>query len=154
MRTEHAAHDSELPEGKMPERGLCDARLIPWADSVTGALGWQMLSASRRIAVAMATVTGGTVHSHGQGGWHARLPQPVLTVVVIDASADTLRCRLSTQPPPGVFAVAFAPWPAATVLKCPVTALPVQGQLLVRDVRVTTRMGRTVRYLIPAFTTT
>jgi hypothetical protein len=34
-----------------------------------------------------------------------------------------------------------------------VTAFPVQGRLLVRDVRVTTRMGRTVRYLVPAFTT-
>ena len=32
-------------------------------------------------------------------------------------------------------------------------AFPVQGRLLVRDVRVTTRMGRTVRYLVPAFTT-
>ena len=154
MRTEHAAHDSELPEGEMPERGPCDGRLMPWTDSVTGTLGWQMHTASRRLAVAVAIVTSGTVHSHEQGGWHARIPQSVLTVVVIDASADTLRCRLSTQPPLGVFTLAFAPWPAATVLKCPATALPAHGQLSVRDVRVTTRMGRTVRYLIPAFTTT
>jgi hypothetical protein len=32
-------------------------------------------------------------------------------------------------------------------------ALPAQGRISVRDVRLTTRMGRTVRYLIPAFTT-
>jgi hypothetical protein len=36
----------------------------------------------------------------------------------------------------------------------PLTELPAQGRLSVRDVRVTTRMGRTVRYLIPAFTMT
>jgi hypothetical protein len=100
------------------------------------------------------TVTGGTVHSHEQGEWHARIPQSVLMVVVIGAGTGALRCRLSAQPPVGVFVLAFAPWPAATVLTCPLTALPAQGQLSVRDVRVTTRMGRTVRYLIPAFTTT
>jgi hypothetical protein len=55
-------------------------------------------------------------------------------------------------PDSGVFVLAFAPWPAATVLKCPLTALPALERLSVRDVRVTTRMGRTVRYLIPAFT--
>ncbi len=32
-------------------------------------------------------------------------------------------------------------------------ALPAQGRLSVREVRLTTRMGRTARYLIPAFTT-
>jgi hypothetical protein len=154
MRTEHAAHYSGLPEGDMPERGSCDGRLIPWTDLVTGALGWQMLTASRRLAVAVATLTGGTVHSHEQGEWHARIPQSILTIEVIGASAGTLRCRFGTQPPLGVFILAFAPWPTATVLKCPMTTFPAQGQLWVRDVRVTTRMGRTVRYLIPAFTTT
>jgi hypothetical protein len=38
------------------------------------------------------------------------------------------------------------------VLRYPQMALPAQGRLWVRDVRVTTRMSRTVRYLIPAFT--
>jgi hypothetical protein len=32
-------------------------------------------------------------------------------------------------------------------------ALPAQGRLSVREVRLTTRMGRTVRYLIPTLTT-
>ena len=72
-------------------------------------------------------------------------------VVVIAADADALRCRLLAQPHHGVFALAFAPWPVTTVLKCPLTALPAQGRLSVRDVRVITRMGRTVRYLVPAF---
>jgi len=79
------------------------------------------------------------------------MPQPVLIAVVIGTDADALWCRLSARPDSGVFVLAFAPWPAATVLKCPLAALPAQGRLSVRDVRVTTRMGRIVRYLIPAF---
>ena len=103
------------------------------------------------MAVA-TTLSGGTVHAHEKGEWQARLPQAVLMVVVIEADAGTLRCRLSARPHYGVFVLAFAPWPATTVLKCPLAALPAQGRLSVRDVRVITRMGRTVRYLVPAFT--
>ena len=58
-------------------------------------------------------------------------------VVVMDAvRADALRCHLSAQPAYGVFALAFAPWPTTTVLKCPLAALPAQDRLSVRDVRV------------------
>ena len=131
----------------------CDGRLSPWADAVTNAPGWQITTRSRRLAVATANaVSGATVHSH-EKGWQARLPHAVLMVVVIDAGTDALRCNLSAHPDSGVFTLAFAPWPAATVLKSPQAALPVQGCLAVRDVRVITRMGRTVRYLVPEFTT-
>ena len=99
------------------------------------------------------TIPGATVHPHEKGEWQARIPQAVLMVVVIDAGAGALRCRLSAHPDSGVFALAFAPWPIATVLKCPPAALPAPGRLSVRDVRVITRMGRTVRYLVPEFTT-
>jgi hypothetical protein len=51
------------------------------------------------------------------------------------------------------FTLAFAPWPVTLVLGCSLTVLLAQGRLLIRDVRLTTRMGRTVRYLIPTFTT-
>ena len=81
------------------------------------------------------------------------MPHAVLMVVVIDADADALWCRLSAQADSGVFALVFAPWSAATVLQCPLTALPATGRLSVRDVRVITRMGRTVRYLVPEFST-
>jgi hypothetical protein len=99
-------------------------------------------------------MSGGTVHPHEKGEWQARIPQAVLMVVVVGADVGTLWCRLGDKPHSGVLAVVFAPWQAAAVLKCPVTALPAQGRLSVRDVRVTTRMGRTVRYLIPEFTAT
>jgi hypothetical protein len=127
-------------------------RLSPWADAAAGAPGWQITTRSRRLAAAVATtLSGRTAHCHGQGEWQARTPHAVLMVVVIAADADALRCRLSAQPHYGVFVLAFAPWPVATVLKCPLATFPAQGQLSVRDVRVVTRMGRTVRYLVPAF---
>jgi hypothetical protein len=127
-------------------------RLSPWADAAADAAGWQITTRSRRLAVAVATtLSGRTVHGHEKGEWQARTPQAVLMVVVIAADAGTLRCRLSAQPHYGIFVLAFAPWPVTTVLKCPLATLPVQGHLSVRDVRAVTRMGRTVRYLVPAF---
>ena len=134
--------------------GPCDGRLSPRADAVTDAPGWQITTQSRRLAVAVTTtIPGATVHTHEKGEWQARIPRAVLMVVVIDVGAGAVRCQLSTHPDAGVFALAFGPWPAATVLKCPLSALPAQGRLSVRDVRVITRMGRTVRYLVPEFTT-
>ena len=136
-----AAQDSRTPN-----------HLSPWAAPVTGAPGWQITTRSRHLAVAAVALAGGTVHTPEKGEWLARLPAAILAVVAVGADSGALRCRLSVQPDLGVLVMAFAPWPAATVLACPVTAWPAQGRLSVRDVRVTTRMGRTVRYLIPAFT--
>jgi hypothetical protein len=129
-----------------------DGSLSVCAAPVTDAPGWLITTRSRRLADAAATLPGGTIHARENGEWQARLPEPVLAVVILDADAGTLRCRLSARPSLGVLALGFAPWPATIVLRCPLTALPAQGRLSVRDVRVTTRMGRTVRYLIPAFT--
>jgi hypothetical protein len=103
--------------------------------------------------VVTATASGGTVHPHEKGEWQAHLPKAVLTVVAIGADAERPWCRLIVRLPLGVFILSYEPWPAAIVIKCPLTALPKQGRLSVREVRLTTRMGRTVRYLIPAFTT-
>jgi|SRR5579859_2043798 len=135
------------------EQPTRDGCLSPWAAPVTGAPGWQITTRSRRLAVAVATtLPGGTVRSQEKGEWQARLPETVLMVAAIGVGADMLWCRLSAQPALGVFTLAFVPWPTVLVLRCPLTALPTQGRLSVRDVRLTTRMGRTVRYLIPAFT--
>jgi hypothetical protein len=140
------------PRDVIAERNPCDGRLSPWADAAADAPGWQITTSSRRLAAAVAaTVSGGTVHSHEKGEWQARIPHAVLMVVVIGADPGALWCRLSAQPYYAVLVLAFAPWPVTTVLTCPLTALPAQGRLSVRDVRVITRMGRTVRYLIPAF---
>jgi hypothetical protein len=79
------------------------------------------------------------------------IPQADLTVTLTNADTAALQCTLTIYPLPEVFILAFAPWPAATVLKYPLAALPVRGILSVRDVQVTTRMGRIVRYLFPAF---
>jgi hypothetical protein len=141
-----------IPGRTLSENEPGEGRLNPWADAAADAPGWQITTRSRRLAVAVATtLSGRTAHSHEKGEWQARIPQPVLVVVVTAVDADALRCRLSAQPDYGVFVLVFSPWPVATVLKCPLAALPAQGQLSVRDVRVVTRMGRTVRYLVPAF---
>ena len=142
-----------IPGRTLSQNEPADGRLSPWAGAAADIPGWQITTRSRRLAVAVATVmSGGTVHSHTKGEWQARIPQAVLMVVVIGADAGALRCHLSARPHYGVFVLAFAPWPVTTVLKCPPAALPAQGRLSVRDVRVITRMGRTVRYLVPAFT--
>ena len=140
-RTERAADDRVIQ---------CGGRLSPWADPVSGALGWQVLTASRCLALAMAGGSG-TVRSHGDGEWHARIPEPALTVAVTSADDSALWCRPGNLPDSCALTVAFAPWTPATVLKSPMTALPARGTLSVRDVRMTTRMGRTVRYLVPQF---
>jgi hypothetical protein len=142
-----------IPGRTLSQNEPADGQLSPWAGPVADMPGWQVTTRSRRLAVAVATtLSGRTVHSHTNGEWHARIPQPVLTVVVTGAGPGTLRCHLSARPHDGVFVLAFAPWPVTTVLTCPPAALPAQGQLSVRDVRVITRMGRTVRYLVPVFT--
>jgi hypothetical protein len=138
--------------GTMPAHHPCNGCVSPWADAV-GTPGWQITTASRRLAVAVAiALSGRAVRSDEKGEWQARILQAVLVVVVIGADDGGLRLRFAVRPDSGVFVLAFAPWPAATVLTCPLTALPAQGQLSARDVRMTTRMGRTVRYLIPVFT--
>ena len=136
---------------RQTEHSPRDGRLIPRADPVTGALGWQALTVSRRTAVAVAGISGGTVHPLGKGEWQTRIPEAAIAVTVTDADPEKLWCRLAGRPDSGIFTVTVKPWTIATVLKCPVTALPAQGKLSVRDVRITTRMGRTVRYLVPEF---
>jgi len=139
--------------GTMPAHDPCNGCLSPWANPAAGTPGWQITTASRRLAVAVATaLSGRAVRSHEKGEWQVRIPRAVLVVVITGADDGGLPFRFAAQPDSGVFVLPFAPWPAATVLTCPLTALPAQGRLAVRDVLMTTRMGRTVRYLIPVFT--
>jgi hypothetical protein len=140
------------PREPMLSPGPCDGRLSPWADPGADAPGWRVTTRSRTLAAAIAAAFGATVQSCGKG-WQARMPLAVLMVVVIDADADALWCRLSARADSGVLALVFAPWSAGTVLQCPRTALPAHGRLSVREVQVITRMGRTVRYLAPEFST-
>jgi hypothetical protein len=79
------------------------------------------------------------------------MPHAVLTSTIISADAGALQCTVRIHPHPGLFILAFAPWPADMVIKCPLAALPADGILSVRDLRVKTRMGRIVRYLVPEF---
>jgi hypothetical protein len=153
-RTDHAANDSLRPDGNAVKHSPRGGRLAPRADPVTGALGWQVLTVSRSAAVAAAGDAGGTVHPLGKGEWQARIPEKTVTATVMSADAGKLWCRIGSRPDSEILTVAVKPWTTATVLKCPLTALPALGTLSVRDVRITTRMGRTIRYLVPEFTPT
>lgn len=139
-------------EGITQETCTCTCgQLAPRAEPVTDALGWQVTTPSRELAALVAEKSAGTVSAAEKGKWQARIPQPVLTVTVINADTVALQCTVRIHPHPELFTLKFAPWPAATVLKCPLAALPARGTLSAQDVRMTTRMGRIVRYLIPEF---
>jgi hypothetical protein len=140
-----AAQKSTIDEEK------CESNLISTSDPFTGAPRWQVITRSRQVAITVAAVSRGTARRHGKGEWQASIPQAFLLVIVTNADAGTLWCRLSARPSAGVFSMVFAPWSASAVLGCPVPAFPARGRLSVRDVRVTTRMGRTVRYVVPEF---
>ena len=98
MRTEHAAHDSELPEEVIPEHGPRDGCLSPWADPVTATLGWQVTTASRRLAATVAAISGGKAKPHEKGQWQARIPEAALTVLLTGADSGALWCRLGRLP--------------------------------------------------------
>jgi hypothetical protein len=140
-------------EGRI--RGPCTCtpgQLAPWAELVTGALGWQVTTPSRRLAALIAeTIPAGKISANKKGEWQVHIQQVVLAVTVINAGTAALQCMIDINPSSDVFTLIFAPWSTATVLKCSVTALPARGTLSVRDVRMTTRMGRIVRYLVPEF---
>jgi hypothetical protein len=138
-------------DGATARAGL-GGRLAPWADPVTDALGWQVTTPSHRLAALIAeTVSAGTIAAHDKGEWRVNIPQAALAVTVTNADTVELICKLSICQNSELFILPFAPWPAAVVLKCLVPALPSGGTLSVRDIRVTTRMGRIVRYLVPEF---
>jgi hypothetical protein len=116
--THHGTNDgtSTKRDNHLP---LITGHLSPWADPLTGALGWQVTTASRRLAVAVAAISGGKAHPHEKGEWQACIPQALLTVTATGADSGALWCRLGSRPDSGCLTVTFAPWTAATVLKCP-----------------------------------
>jgi hypothetical protein len=134
----------------MTGRTPCDGCLTPWADPVTGTLGWQVHTASRHLAVALAGKSR-AVQPNSKREWQAQIRQSALAVTVTAADDSALWCRLGSRPDSGVLTVTFTPWAAGTIVKCPPQALPACGTLSVREVQMTTRMGRVVRYLVPEF---
>ena len=107
-------------------------RLTPHADPATGALCWHV------------TVP-------GQEGHPITLP-PQITITIHSTGPGILRCRADHHPELGMLAVDITLWPGDATRTGPLARLPACGQLSVRDTRITTRMGRTIRYLIPEFT--
>ena len=138
---------------RQPDRDPGAGALAPRADPVTGALGWQVTTTSRHLADAAAAAhPGATVRGDGHGRWHARLPGPHLAVTAITAAPAAIRCRLAACPGLGVLALPLGPR-AVPPAPGPAEPLPDSGHLTIRPVLLTTRTGRTIRYLIPELTT-
>jgi hypothetical protein len=125
-----------------------DGRLTPWAGTPARIPGWQAVTTSRATAAAVARIAGGTVAAEQKGEWQARIPHATIEVIAVKADAEALWCRLGT----GIFILAFTPWPGTAVVKISQADMPATGRLSVRAVLMETRMGRTVRFLIPQFT--
>lgn len=123
---------------------------MPWAGPPARIPGWLAITESRKTAVAVAGIAGGTVTSEREGQWQARIPHAAIEVTAVRADAETLRCRLGT----GIFILEFTPWPQSAVIPVPPDDMPATGKLTVRAVLMTTRMRRTVRFLVPEFTAT
>ena len=89
-----------------------DGSLSVCAAPVTDAPGWLITTRSRRLADAAAATTlpGGTVHARENGEWQARLPEPVLAVMVLvlQPHLETIDSALVMEPP-GAGLVAAAP---------------------------------------------
>lgn len=72
----------------MPAPNGC---LCPWANPVSGAPGWKVITSPRQLAVAVATVYRGTACRHEERTWQARIPQASLSVLAVAADAGMLR---------------------------------------------------------------
>jgi hypothetical protein len=139
--------------GKIPAPAP-NGQLTPATDPAAGP-AWDITTPTRRHAAAIAAaIPDATVNRAGQGQWRTRIPRPALAVTATHADAATLTVTLDDAPAAGPITLTFHPWTAADVLPLIPAELPAPGHLTIRDIRISTLMGRTVRYLIPAFTTT
>ena len=126
----------------------------PVADPAAGP-AWDITTPARHRAAAIAAaIPDATVNRTGPGQWRTRIPRQSLTVTATYADAGTLTVTLDDAPAAGPIALTFHPWTAADVMPLLPAELPAPGHLTIRDIRISTLMGRTVRYLIPAFTAT
>jgi hypothetical protein len=139
--------------GKIPAPAP-NGHLTPCADPAVGP-AWDITTTARRRAAAIAAaIPGTTVNRAGPGQWRTRIPRQSLAVTATHADARTLTVTLDDAPAAGPIALTFHPWTAADVMPLIPAELPAPGHLTIRDIRISTLMGRTVRYLIPAFTAT
>ena len=113
-------------------------------------------TARRRAAAIAAAIPDATVNRAGPGQWRTRIPRQSLAVTATRADADaaTLTVTLDDAPAAGPITLTVHPWTAADAQPPIPAQLPAPGHLTIRDIRISTLMGRTVRYLIPAFTAT
>jgi hypothetical protein len=128
------------------------AQITPAASPEAGP-AWDITTTRRHAQAIAAAIPGTTTRRAGPRQWTARVPRPALAVTATAADARTLTVTLDDAPQAGPIALTFHPWTAEDVMPLLPPALPSAGRITIRDIRIHTLMGRTVRYLIPAFTT-
>ena len=138
-----------------PVTGGTPAATITPASNPAAGPAWDITTPARHRAAAIAAAIPGTTTTRtGPRQWRTRIPRPALAVTATRTDAGTLTITLDDAPAAGPVTLTFHPWTAADVMPIMPPALPAPGRLTIRDIRISTLMGRTVRYLIPAFTTT
>jgi hypothetical protein len=135
-----------------PDRRQQPAALTPAAPA-TGPV-WDITTSRRRAQAIAAAIPSTTTSRTPAGQWTARIPRPALTVTALAVTAEGLKATLDDAPDAGPLTLTFHPWTPADIMPDDPPELPAPGQLTIRVIIIRTRMDRTIRYLIPAFTTT
>jgi hypothetical protein len=125
---------------------------------VHGAEGWQVTTSSVLVAAATYVLMGGALPSKGSGpAWEVVTGSSVLRVVASGLDTDGLRFELPGVPGKRLL-LGCGPWDVAEVLGASTVARlrqarePVECELGVRTVQITTLGGRLVRYRVPELT--
>ena len=134
-------------------KAAATGQLTPTASPATGP-AWEATTTSPGHAQAIAAaIPGTTTERTGPAQWTARIPRPTLAITATAADDAGLTCQLDDAPGTSPLTLPFDPWTAAEIITGP-AQFPAPGRLTIRDIRLSTRMGRNIRYLIPAFTPT
>jgi hypothetical protein len=133
-----------------------NTRTSPQPATLTPAPGpaWHITTTRTRAAAIAAAIPATTTRRTGPGQHQARIPGPAIAVTLIHAGEQALTLTLDDAPDAGPLTLVLQSWTAADIMRPPPAQLPAPGHLIIRDIRIQTQMGRTVRYLIPAFTPT
>jgi hypothetical protein len=125
------------------------ARLAPAAGPA-----WHITTTRAHARAIAAAIPGTTTRRTAPGQHQARIPRPAIAVTLTSTDQTTATLTLDDAPETGPLTFTYHPWTAADIMRPAPAHLPAPGHLVIREVRLQTQMGRTIRYLIPAFTPT
>jgi hypothetical protein len=134
-----------------PPRRAATGQLTPRATPTGPA--WEATTTRTCARAIAAAIPGTTTRTTSDRRCAALIPHPAITVTICATTGDAITCQLTSAPEAGPLTLTYHPWTPADILTTPPPPLPATGTLTIREIRLTTLMGTTIRYLIPAFTT-